>query len=240
MKFVVVLWFWSGTVMADSPLPPEGSVCESSLELDRDVIELAGLSCLYRRSTEERASSKVPSLQSTTVPWMRPDPRPASKEVWMVLHSHEGGLSVQMEQGDGRPHAWPIHGVGRQLGRLVGALDVRRGPIQVSDATCMLDGKPVAGIQIKDKVSDSPLEREWVHCFAKERALPPVSTQIFDHGKKSGVSELVLSVKNNVHPLWPMIDLDWSSGRVCDRLSASFVVPIVVASGMQCRPCGGK
>ena len=190
MQFVSLLWLWTGTAMADSPLPPEGSVCESSLELDRDAIELP----VYRVYTVDqlrKSFSQGAQFKMDHSPMDAPTPRPASKEVWMVLHSHEGGLSIQMEQGGDGPMpgsstvwegSWDDW-----LERWT--FDVNQ--IQVSDATCMLDGKPVEGVQIKEQVTDSLLAREWVHCFAKERALPPVSTQIFDHGKKSGMSELV-------------------------------------------------
>ena len=102
MKFVVVLWYWSGTVMADSPMPPEGSVCEASLELDRDTIELP----VYRvYKLEQLKKGFVQGAQFTIdhSPMDAPSPRPASQEVWTVLHSQEGGLPVQIEQGVAGP-----------------------------------------------------------------------------------------------------------------------------------------
>jgi len=190
MSLIAYLFLWIPMALADSPVPAEGSICESSLKGDSDTVELPVFQ-VY----------SVPELQSGfavgTVfhfrhsPMDLPTPRAATEELWTVLQTDEQGLQVQMEgvQDDPLPtESTTWQGSWEQWGERW-SFDV--GRVEVGSDSCKIGGEKLKGIRVKEQVQIGGLSRDLVYCFAKEEAMPPIRVEIFDDGKRSGASELV-------------------------------------------------
>ena len=190
MPGVALFLFVSSSALADSPLPPEGSVCESSLEIDREEVELP----VYRVYTHDQLKQGFTVGTQYTFehsPMDLPTPRPATGEIWIVLQTDDAGIQVQIEQhGDipkpGDSITW--QGSWEEWGERW-TFDVSR--VQVGSGSCKLGKEKLEGVRVTEQVQIGALSRELVYCFSADGAMPPIQVETFDDGKRSGSGELV-------------------------------------------------